>query len=73
MKARIKLRLQQTALRSRMKERDLCCPNAGQKIRRKVLAAAMIEAGISAQKIAWDFGWPVDEVQAWIDASNKLQ
>lgn len=73
MKARIKLRLQQTALRTRLKEKDQRCPNAGHKVRRKVLAVGMVEAGMSAREIAWHFGWPVADVQAWIDATNKLQ
>jgi hypothetical protein len=71
MKARIKLRLLQTRMRSQMKFQR--CAKVDKRIRRKVTAVAMLEAGVSLDKIAWDFAWPIESVIRLRDSLSALK
>lgn len=73
MKEEIKLRMIQGALRRRMNARELREPGPIKKVRRPVLAAAMIDAGMSAKDISWHLGWDVAKVQKLIEDFQTLE
>lgn len=61
----------QAEMRSQMKFQR--CPKVGKKIQRRVLAVAMLEAGVSPEKIAWEFAWPLESVIRLHDSLSALK
>jgi hypothetical protein len=49
------------------------CARVDKQIRRKVTAVAMLEAGVSPEKVAWDFAWPIESVTRLRDSLNALK
>ena len=75
MRARIKLRLMQAAMRARQRspKRVLKARANAPRLKRRIAAAILFyDRGLSARQIAAHFGWPEDAVQRWFDAGRPL-
>ena len=76
MKTRIKLKLMQNAMKARHKSRRrVLRVERDFDLRLKARVAATVlafERGWSASDIAKHFDWPVESVEAWIDAGKPL-
>jgi hypothetical protein len=74
MKTRVRLRLQQADMRSRLRDRPSLKPAAQPKELKKRIVAVVLayERNYSPVEIARYFGWRPEDVQAWFEAGKPL-
>jgi hypothetical protein len=86
MKARVKLRLQENAMlkrcelrerrenRRRQKKAAQRVADQPSELKRRIAALVLShERGWSAEKIAHQFGWKIDDVEGWLVAGKGLR